>query len=132
MAERLRLRRSLREAGLISLLGVTLGLVYNAISPHGIDLIRHEQQLVSFADTSQRSTTPHSRRPTFIDVDEALTIFQQRNGLFIDVRHEDEFSEGHIKGAISLPMRKLETNPDLIQGLPKDTLEIGRASCRER
>jgi rhodanese-related sulfurtransferase len=124
MTERPKLRRSLREATLIFLLGVTLGLVFNAASPRGIDLLRHEQQSMSFADTSQQSATRHSPRPTFIDLEEALTIFQQRNGLFIDVRHEEEFNEGHIKGAISLPLKRLETNRDLLRGIPKDTLIV--------
>jgi rhodanese-related sulfurtransferase len=124
MADRQTLKRSMSEAGLIALSAAVLGLVYNSVSPRGIDLIRKDQPLVWSTDTSRHSTASNSHRPTFIDADEAVKIFQRGNALFIDARHEDEFNEGHIKGAISLPLRTLETNPALVQGFGKDTLVV--------
>jgi rhodanese-related sulfurtransferase len=112
------------EAGLIALSSALLGLVYNAVSPRGIDLIREDQPFVRSTDTSRHSTTSNSHPPTFIDADEAVNIFRHGNALFIDARHEDEFNEGHIKGAISIPLRTLETNPTLVQGFAKDTLIV--------
>jgi rhodanese-related sulfurtransferase len=128
MADRPTLKRSLREAGLIVLFGVILGFVYNVVSPRRIDLVRKERPFAWSTDASRHSTRSDSPRPIFISIDEALKIFRQGNGLFIDVRHEDEFNEGHIKGAISLPLRTLETNPTLIQGLAKDTLIVAYCS----
>jgi rhodanese-related sulfurtransferase len=124
MAERFSLKRSLREAGIIVLSAVILGLVCNAVSPRGIDLIRKEQRPAWLSDASRNATPSTSPRPTFINVDQAVKIFQRGDGLFIDARHEDEFDEGHIKGAISLPLSRLESHPDLIRGLPKDTLIV--------
>jgi rhodanese-related sulfurtransferase len=124
LAKRLTLKRSLREASFIVLSSVILGLVYNAVSPRGIDLIRKEKPLSWSIDRSRHAAPSTSPRPTFINVDEAVKIFQRGDGLFIDARHEDEFSEGHIKGAISLPLSTLEAHPDLVRGLPKDTLIV--------
>jgi rhodanese-related sulfurtransferase len=124
MAERFSLKRSLREAGFIVLSAVILGLVYNAVSTRGINLIRKEQRPAWLSDASRNATPSTPARPTFINVDEAVKIFQRGDGLFIDARHEDEFDEGHIKGAISLPLSRLEAHPDLIRGLPKDTLIV--------
>jgi rhodanese-related sulfurtransferase len=112
------------EAGLIALSAAILGLAYNSVSPRGIDLIRKDRPFVWPNDSSRSSSSSSSTRLTFINADEAVKIFQGRTGIFIDVRYEDEFNEGHIKGAISLPLRTLETNPDLIQGLAKDTLIV--------
>jgi len=124
VAKRLTLKRSLREAGFILFAGVLLGFVYNAVSPRGIDLVRKDQAFAWSTDANRHSARSDSSRLLFINLDEALKIFRQGNGLFIDARHEDEFNEGHIKGAISLPLRTLETNPALIQGLAKDTLIV--------
>jgi rhodanese-related sulfurtransferase len=131
MAERFRLKRSLREAGFIVLLAVLVGFVYNAVSPRGIDLIRKERPLAWSSDASGHATPSTSSRPTFIDIDQAVKIFQRGDGLFIDARHEDEFNEGHIKGAVSLPLSKLEAHPDLVRGLPKDTLIVTYCSGEE-
>jgi rhodanese-related sulfurtransferase len=131
MADKPTLKRSLREASLIVLFGVILGLLYNAVSPRRIDLVRKERALVWSVDVSRHSASSDSPRPTFINIDEALKTFQQGNGLFIDARHEDEFDAGHIKGAISLPLKTLETNPALIQGLAKDTLIVTYCSGEE-
>jgi rhodanese-related sulfurtransferase len=124
MADRQTLKRSMSEAGLIALFAVILGLVYNSVSPRGIDLIRKDRPFVWSADTSRHPVTSNSNRLTFIDADEAVRIFRQGNALFIDARHEDEFNEGHIKGAISLPLRTLETNPALVRGFGKGTLIV--------
>ena len=124
MAERQTFKQSLNEAGLIVLSAVVLGLVYNALSPRGINLIREAPPFIRSNDSTRYSSSSSTARLTFINADEAVKIFQGGNGIFIDARHEDEFNEGHIKGAISLPLRTLETNPDLIKGLAKDTLIV--------
>jgi rhodanese-related sulfurtransferase len=131
MAERFRLKRSLREAGFIVLSAVLVGFVYNAVSTNGIDLVRKERPLAWSSDASRHATPSTSSRPTFIDIDEAVKIFQRGDALFIDARHEDEFNEGHIKGAISLPLSKLEAHPDLVRGLPEDTLIVTYCSGEE-
>jgi rhodanese-related sulfurtransferase len=124
MADRQTLKRSMSEAGLIALSAAILGMAYNSVSPRGIDLIRKDLPFVWSSDTSRHSTASNSHRPIFIDAEEAVRIFQQGNALFIDARHEDEFNEGRIKGAISLPLRTLETNPAFVQGFAKDTLIV--------
>jgi len=131
MAERQSFSGSLQESGLIVMFALALGLVYNALSPRGISLIRETRPFNASNDSTRSSPSSSSARLTFINADEAVKIFQGGNGIFIDARHEDEFNEGHIKGALSLPLRTLETNPGLIQGLPKDTLIVTYCSGEE-
>ena len=117
-------RRSLFEGGSIVIIGLALGLVYNAVSPRGIDLIRKQRQLTWSSDTSQQEAPKDSPRPMLVNVDEAYKIYQEGNGIFIDARHDDEFNEGHIKGAICIPLKKLEATPSLVQNIPKDRLIV--------
>lgn len=117
-------KRSVYEALSIILLGVVLGLVYNGVSGSGIDLVRKERQLAWSSDTTRQAAAQESPRPFLIAVDEAYKIFQEGNALFVDARHDDEYKEGHIKGAISLPLKKLEANPGLLQSIAKDKLIV--------
>lgn len=120
-------KRSLREAGALVLMGIVLGLVYNAVSGRGIAFLRKEQQLAWSSDasqTTQHSMTSNPAQPLLITVDEASKIFEEGTALFIDSRPEEEFQEGRIKGAISLPLKKLEENPALFQDIPKDKLIV--------
>ena len=117
-------KRSLLEAGSIVLIGLGLGLAYNTFSSRGIDLVRKERQLVWSPSSSPRDTSQTSPRPTLINFDEAYRAYQEGRAIFIDARHEEEFKEGHIRGAVSLPLKKLEANPNLVQGIAKDTLIV--------
>lgn len=119
-----RLKRSFLEAGLIVLFGTLLGLAYNAFSSRGINLIRRDRLLAYSSDTTRHNVSSASARPILIDIDEAYKLFQEGSALFIDARHDDEFKEGHIKGALCLPLKKLESNPDLVHGIAKDRLIV--------
>lgn len=41
-----------------------------------------------------------------IDIDQAASVFEQRAAV-LDVREPDEYREGHIPGAINIPMGQL-------------------------
>ena len=58
-----------------------------------------------------------------IQVDGARELFDLEAAAFIDVRTPDEYTAGHIPGAVNIP---LETIPDNLDKLPgdKDTLII--------
>jgi len=116
--------RSLQEAAAIAIVGIVLGIAYNAVSGRGIELIRKEHQLTWVSDSVQQSSPAEAPQPLLINIDEAYRIFQEGNALFIDSRHEEEYLEGHIKGAISLPLKSLEADPRLVQTIPKDKLIV--------
>ena len=52
-----------------------------------------------------------------ISVDEARTILEDGDAIAVDVRTPDEYKEGHIKGAIWIPVDDVLTR---IDELPKD------------
>lgn len=43
------------------------------------------------------------------------------NQIFIDVREPQEFSQGHVDGAINIPPSELMQGSDKLRDVPKDT-----------
>lgn len=43
-----------------------------------------------------------------ISVEEAMKLWQAQHALLIDVRTPEEYSQGHIKGAVLIPLNELE------------------------
>ncbi|MFN3405673.1 MAG: ArsR/SmtB family transcription factor [Cytophagaceae bacterium] len=60
-----------------------------------------------------------------INIDQLLLKMKEENVMVIDVRPEDEFLSGHIKGAVSIPIDQLESRLKL---LPKNQKIV--AYCR--
>jgi rhodanese-related sulfurtransferase len=50
------------------------------------------------------------------DWDQALKAWETREGLFIDARGKMEYEQGHIPGAISLPMGDFDANYEKYKG----------------
>lgn len=113
----------LLEVGWILLLSTALAFAYNSISPHGIPLIRTPRQLAW--STGEETLSPSSRaEPVAIGIDEAVRIFREGRAIFLDARYEEEYVQGHIEGALSLPMKLLDDRPDLLSSFPKDALIV--------
>jgi rhodanese-related sulfurtransferase len=109
-------RNIVREAALIAAAAVLLATAYNAIAGKGIfSEARHEA-----------SSTPVAQEvpPTFILFEEALGFFNSGDGLFVDARHEYDYKLGHIKGAVNLPLKELDTHTSVYAGWPKDKLLV--------
>jgi rhodanese-related sulfurtransferase len=54
---------------------------------------------------------------------EASALYSEKKAVIVDVREEDEWNEGHIAGAIHIPLKQLNTHlPELQQY--KDTTII--------
>lgn len=55
-----------------------------------------------------------------IDIEEAKALYDSGEAVFVDARAEGEFNEGHIAGAVSVPVgtldAKLESIKDKIEG----------------
>lgn len=103
------MRRTLQQAGLIILLGVTLGLAGNQLSPRGLPLIAAPKP-VPVADE-------------FIALDQAKKLWQSGAAIFLDAREPADFAAGHIGNALNLPAQSFEQHfpemaPILAAGLP--------------
>lgn len=112
-------QRLLRDCVLVAVVGVVVGLVANAVSPHGLSLTRDyfSGAPALSPDGRERSRSPtDSMAPrrtgtplpaasyTEIDHAEAARLFRDPRRsegriLFVDARDEKRFAAGHIPGA---------------------------------
>ncbi len=135
----------------ITLISVLLALVYNHFNPTGLKIIREERVLnwddasLSKSDTlnplidemNLTASKPSDslliakndepiksiQEPKAIKLDFAYKLFL--DGVkFIDARSADEFSEGHIKGAVNIPFYGSENYLDVINSLNKNEIIV--------
>lgn len=79
-----------RRAVMICLTGAVFGVLFNAVSPRGIDLL---------------GPVPHREVEGIgrLGLEDALALHKERAGIFVDARSAEEFGAGHIPGALLLP-----------------------------
>lgn len=62
----------------------------------------------------------HGVEPEFIHVDQLVEhVLARQPVTIVDVRSREEYATGHIKGAVSVPLRDLAADADLV---PKEGL----------
>jgi rhodanese-related sulfurtransferase len=106
------LQRTIREASLIVVVSVIVGLAYSGLTQRGLFAERQD------APTPGPETTP----PQFVLYDEAVQLFQSGEATFVDARHEFDYRLGHIKGAINVPLK--DFSPQEVGGLSKDRILV--------
>jgi len=57
----------------------------------------------------------HQSAFTDLSAEQGMELIKRENPMVIDVRTKAEFIQGHIKGAILLPLQSLESHVDLIK-----------------
>lgn len=93
--------RVLWQSIAIVLVALALGLTANATRQNGLSLSAR------WSPESQLKATGQSKDLT-ISLEEARDLFLTQEALFIDARDEDEYSGGHIEGAVNLPWHAFE------------------------
>jgi rhodanese-related sulfurtransferase len=99
--------KTLKE--LIILIGISViaALGINFFSPNGI-------ALVGQWDTSQGVVNAREKNHLVLDeleiddVADAKTLYDSGNVLFVDARSREDYKDGHVKGAYSLPVGKFD------------------------
>ena len=95
--------KTLKEVSIISGISVIIAFGVNYISPNGI-------ALVGQWDTSRGVVTAVSKNDVVMeeleidDITHAKALYDTGNVLFVDARTSDDYHDGHIKGAESLPV----------------------------
>jgi 3-mercaptopyruvate sulfurtransferase SseA len=116
------LRKTIQEIIILVGISITLAMVVNFLSPKGI-------ALVGQWDTSKGVITaspagPEESKPEEIDsVARAKEIFDNGKVLFVDARSQDNYEDGHISGAVSLPVGQFDEQVEsFLDRHPPDTL----------
>jgi len=102
------MRDLVKKIVLLLTVAASLGLLVNRLSPRGIPLIgQWDTELgVVTANTDAAAVWMDFEIP---DPETAKQVFDAGSALFVDVRSRDMFDEGHIPGAVSLPLGDFKT-----------------------
>lgn len=120
-----------QELVLILSVSLIFAFTVNFFSPKGI-------ALVGEWDTSQGVITAKSKADVVVreleikDVLKVKEIFDGGNAVFVDARADERYQEGHIKGALSMPLNQFD---ERIEGFlikyPLSTFIVTYCSGRE-
>jgi rhodanese-related sulfurtransferase len=143
---------NLKKIIAIILTSVFISFVYNDFNPNGLKLIRDERvlnwesdSLSSFPQTNslaidsnltinkpiidsskteiKKEDSESFKEPKAIKLDFAYKLFKQ--GIkFIDARPVDEYTEGHIKGAVNIPFYGSENYTSVLNKISKDEIVV--------
>ncbi|MBT8324123.1 MAG: rhodanese-like domain-containing protein [Winogradskyella sp.] len=61
---------------------------------------------------------------------EAINIYLEKNAVLLDVRSNDEFSQGHLPGALHIPLQELEYRVEEILKLKKPVIAYCASGAR--
>lgn len=90
-------RKTLIQSFLLVAMAVAAGLAVNALRPDGLPLAVATPSAVNLPGESGE-----------IAVKDALLLFASNRALFVDARSEFEFADGHIQGAVNIPVDDFE------------------------
>jgi len=91
-----------RQALMITVAAVVLGLIVNALRPQGLELVRPPDP-VSPATTGAKSAGPQP-----IELEAVLEQLQHGDAVIIDARSEFDYAAGHIATARNLQAKNLD------------------------
>lgn len=101
------LKKLAKETFLLLGVAVILAIVVNYFSPAGIALIGQW-------DTSQGVVTANAKNDVVVyklnieNVKIAKQIYDRGKALFVDARSRDNYDDGHIPGAVSMPVGEFD------------------------
>ena len=100
-------RKTIKEIIILVGVSVILALVVNTFSPRGIALVGKWDTAQGLISVNPDKNTVH--QPGKIDrVAWAKSIFDKGDAIFVDARSQNDYENGHIPGAVSLPMGQFE------------------------
>ena len=101
--------KTAKELSIILGVSFVTAFVFNYYYPAGI-------ALVGQWDTTQGVVTARAKTDLVIDgieigtVDQARRLYDSGKYIFVDARSSEDYGQGHIKGALSLPVGQFEEN----------------------
>ena len=100
-------QKTLKEIIILLVASVVLALMVNFISPRGIALVGQWDTAKGVISADPQPA--EENKPQEIDsVARAKEIFNKGHVLFVDARSQDNYEQGHIPGAVSLPLGRFD------------------------
>ena len=126
----LRSMKTAKEVGIILGIALVAAFAVNLISPAGI-------ALVGQWDTAQGVVTAKAKNDLVIEgieigtVDLARKLYDSGGYIFVDARSSEDYEQGHIKGAVSLPVGRFEDEVEsFLEHYPPEALIVTYCSGR--
>lgn len=83
-----------RQAMLLLLVGIAIGMAYHLVTPSGLPW---------FGNPGSSSSLNAEKGIEEISLDDAWSLYRQKEAVFLDARGPDTFWKGHIPGALNIP-----------------------------
>lgn len=80
----------------------------NYLSPNGIALFGEWDTSKGAVSAKSKQDLPYIHELEIKDVQTVKQIFDKGDAIFVDARIHEDYAEGHIKGAISLPKNQFD------------------------
>lgn len=100
-------RKTVKEIIILVVVSVVLALVVNSLSPRGITLVGQWDTAIGVI-TANPAGVAQWKTKEIDSVALAKKIFDTGDVLFVDARSQNQYENGHIPGAISLPIGQFE------------------------
>lgn len=95
-----KLRNAILHGAILAATGLLIGAVYNSIRPDGLSWKGEWPS----SDVSARN----SRGLITISMDEAWSLYMDEKALFLDARDPESYQNGHLPGAMNVPVKEGE------------------------
>ena len=111
------------QAAMIVAIAFFIGLTVNQIRPNGISISAEWSPASNIREETGKGLE--------IELAQAARLFESGKAVFLDARPAEEYFEGHIKGAKSLPWQSFDEMADkILKDIPLETRII--TYCEER
>ena len=124
-------RNLAKESVILLASAIAAAFLVNAVSPNGIAFFGDWDPSQGVITARPKGDIIHHELE-IEDIRQAKAIFDQGDALFVDARPLARYEQGHIKGAVGLPVRRfLEVIDDFRDQYPLTTWIVTYCSGRE-
>jgi len=104
--------RLIREVLLLIAAAILLGFAYTFVTKQGF-----------FSENKQ---APAAATPNIemISLEKAKDLYKSQGVLFIDARHDFEYKMGHVRGAVNIALKDIDTRRNLLESISKEKMLI--------
>jgi len=97
------IKNTINETCILIGVAVLFAFIVNTLSPKGIALVGKWDKDKGVAHANARNGVVKPELEIG-NVNTAKQIYDTGNSIFVDARSEDDYKDGHVKGAVSLPV----------------------------
>jgi len=102
------LRQPILEALLLVTVAAVLGFAFTFVTKQG------------FFSAKKTGIAAASANMEMISLEKAKELYESKDALFIDARHNFEYRMGHIHGSINIALNTIDTNRIQLENIPKE------------